>query len=72
MTDVRALSEPLLDSRPQEHTKESLAKAMEEAAEKNRKLREQMEKDEREGVNVAEKYACGRAVSDYDLSPKKS
>lgn len=72
VTDIRALFEPPLDSRPQEHTKESLAKAMEEAEEKNRKLREQMERDEQEGVNIAEKYACGRAVSNYDLSPKNA
>jgi hypothetical protein len=70
VTDTRALFDPPLDSRPQDHTEESLAKAMEEVAEKNRKLREQMEKDERDGVNVAEKYACGRAVSNHDLSPK--
>jgi hypothetical protein len=45
---------------------------MEETAEKNRKLREQMEKDQREGVNVDEKYACWTALSDYNLSPKNA
>jgi hypothetical protein len=45
---------------------------MEETAEKNRKLREQMEKDEREEVNIEEKYACWTALSDYNLSPKNA
>jgi hypothetical protein len=72
VTDIQALLEPPLDSRPQEHTPESLAKAMEETAEKNRKLREQMEKDEREEVNAEEKYACWTALSDYNLSPKNA
>jgi hypothetical protein len=58
------------DAKPQEHTEESLKQAMEEAQEKNKVLWEQMEKDRRDGINVEEKYACGRAISDFNLSPK--
>lgn len=58
------------DSRPKEHTEESLKAAHAESEEKNRKLREQIAKEESEGVNVGEKYACTRAVSNYDLSPR--
>ena len=72
VTDHKSLFEPPLDSRPREHTKESLEKAKEEAEKMNRKMREQMEKDEREGINVAEKYSCKRSVSNYDLSSKKT
>lgn len=45
---------------------------MKETAEKNRRLREQIEKEEQEGVDVAEKYACGMAVSNYNLGPKNT
>jgi DNA-binding transcriptional MerR regulator len=70
VTDPKALFECPEDSKPQEHTEESLKIAQAEVEEKNRKLMEQIAKEEREGVDVAAKYACGRAVSDFDLSPK--
>jgi hypothetical protein len=41
---------------------------MEEIKEKNERLREQIKKQEQEGVIVT----CDRVVSDYDLSPKES
>jgi hypothetical protein len=58
--------------RPPKFTEEEKLKMMQEVAEKNRKLMEQIEKDERQGVDVAEKYSCTRTVSDYDLSPKNN
>ncbi|KAF8846455.1 hypothetical protein BDZ45DRAFT_756164 [Acephala macrosclerotiorum] len=58
------------DSRKPDDTDESLEKRRAWAEEKNRELREQIEKDESEGVNVAEKYACTIAASNYDLSPR--
>lgn len=70
VTDRKALFECPEDSKPREHTEESLKIAMEETKEKNRKLMEQIEKERSEGVDVDAKYACGRAVSDYDLSPR--
>lgn len=70
VTDRKALFECPEDSKPKEHTEESLKIAQAEAAEKNRKLFEQIERDRKDGVDIAMKYACGRAVSNYDLSPR--
>ncbi|KAH7305618.1 hypothetical protein BKA65DRAFT_520631 [Rhexocercosporidium sp. MPI-PUGE-AT-0058] len=70
VTDRQQLFEPPLDSRKPDDTDESLEKGRAWAEEKNRELREQIEKDEREGVDVAEKYTCTMAVSNYDVRPR--
>ncbi|MAD87975.1 MAG: hypothetical protein CL912_33860 [Deltaproteobacteria bacterium] len=70
VTDPKALFECPEDSKPEEHTEESLKIAQAETQEKNRKLMEQIAKEEKEGVDIAAKYACGKAISDFDLSPR--
>jgi hypothetical protein len=42
-----------------------------ETEEQNREIREKIEKERLEGVDVGEKYACGRPRSNHDLRPKE-
>jgi len=72
VVDYDALFHPPEKYRVKTYTEESLKKAQARNKEMNDKIREQIAKEEREGVNVAEKYACTRKVSDYDLSPRES
>lgn len=70
VTNRQALFEPPLDSRKPDDADESLEERKAWTEEKNRELREQMDKDESDGLDVAEKFACTKAVSSYDLSPR--
>lgn len=70
VTDYQALSNPPLDSCKPDDTNESIARSVEWAHKKNQELRELMEKDRREGVDIEEKYSCSRAVGNHDLSPR--
>ncbi|KAK0114001.1 hypothetical protein ONS95_014244 [Cadophora gregata] len=65
-----ALFHPADDLRPPKYTEEDKVRLSKEVEEKNRQLREKIEKEKSEGVDVAAKYACGRVTNDYDLSPK--
>ncbi|KAF7955707.1 hypothetical protein EAE96_004632 [Botrytis aclada] len=69
-TDRRRIFEPKGEDRKEDDTEESLERKRVWAEGKNRELRERMERERREGVDVEAKYACTRAVSDYDLSPR--
>ncbi|PVH76988.1 hypothetical protein DL98DRAFT_517571 [Cadophora sp. DSE1049] len=66
-----ALFHPADDLRPPKYTAEDKVRVRKEVDEQNRELRERIEREEMEGVDVAAKYACGRVTSDYDLSPKE-
>ncbi|KAH9222371.1 hypothetical protein DL95DRAFT_381197 [Leptodontidium sp. 2 PMI_412] len=57
--------------RPPKYTEEDKVRLKREVDEKNQEIRERIEQEERDGVDVAAKYACGRVVSNYDLGPKK-
>ena len=71
VVDHQALFHPPDNYRPPKWTEEEKLIAKQEAEELNRKILERIAQEERDGVNVAEKYACGRVVSNYDLTPKK-
>ncbi len=60
--DIQALFEPPLDSKLTKHTEESLAELKAEGTDGEGWAG---------GVNITEKYACSRAVSNYDLSSRK-
>jgi hypothetical protein len=68
--DYEALYNPPDSYRPPKWTAEELVVVRKEMEEKNKKLREQIEKERAEGVDVDAKYACTRKQADYDLSPK--
>lgn len=70
VVDHKALFEPPDEFRPPKRTEEESVKARLEVEEYNRRLMETIAQEERQGVNVAEKYACNRTVSDYNLNPK--
>jgi len=70
VADHEALFNPPDKDRPPKLTEEEKAKGQLEVDEHNRKLMERIAQEEKDGVNITEKYACGRVVSDYDLSPK--
>jgi len=70
VVDHEALFNPPDSDRPPKLTEEGKATAQLEVDELNRKLMERIAQEEKDGVNIAEKYACGRVVSNYDLSPK--
>ncbi|KUJ15331.1 uncharacterized protein LY89DRAFT_109012 [Mollisia scopiformis] len=62
VVDMKQLYEPDEDSRPKELTEEEMRQAEEEIRVHNEKLMQQMEQDEKDGVDVAEKY---RSKSNY-------
>ena len=70
VTDPKALFKCPEVSKPKEHTEDSLKLAQAEAEENNKKLMEQIAMEKRDSGDIAMKYACGRAVSNYDLSPR--
>ncbi|KAH7369554.1 hypothetical protein BKA65DRAFT_589076 [Rhexocercosporidium sp. MPI-PUGE-AT-0058] len=65
-----ALFHPSDDLRPPKYT-EDRVRVQKDVEEKNREIREMIEKEEREGVDIVAKYACGRVISDSDLGLKK-
>lgn len=67
-----ALFHPAYDMRPPKYTEEDKVRVQREIDEMNRETMVEIEREEREGVDVARKYACGRVISDYDLSPKET
>ncbi|KAH6673603.1 hypothetical protein B0J14DRAFT_591134 [Halenospora varia] len=72
ITDHRALFEPTESNRPKKRTDEELEKLNKEIEEINRKTAERIAQEEADGVDVAEKYACGKIRSDHDLRPKEN
>lgn len=72
VTDYNALFHPPEQYRAKTFTPETLKIAQAYDKERNDKMKEQIEREEKEGVNVAEKYACTRQVSNYDLSSRES
>jgi hypothetical protein len=73
VVDYQALFHPPDELRPKKMTEEEVKKQTAEIEEKNRMLRERIQQEEADGVNVEEKYACGnRVISNYDLSVKNN
>jgi hypothetical protein len=72
VVDHSALFNPPDYLRPPRYTKEEFEAKKLEAAESNRKMREKIEKEREEGVDVGAKYACTRVQADYDLTPKEN
>lgn len=70
VVDYQALYNPPDDFRPPKYTEEDRKRVKLKVAEINRKLLEKVEQEKRVGVNTAEKYACDRVTSDYDLTPR--
>ncbi|KAE9364952.1 hypothetical protein N431DRAFT_549339 [Stipitochalara longipes BDJ] len=70
VVDHEALYNPPDSFRPPKYTAEEFEIAKKECDEHNRKLKEKIEKEKAEGVDVEAKYACNRKQADYDLSPK--
>jgi hypothetical protein len=70
VVDHEALYNPPDSYRPPKWTAEELVVVKKEIKEKNSKLREQMEKERAEGVDVDAKYFYTKKQADYDLSPK--
>lgn len=68
----RKLFDPPLASRKSDDTDKSLEKRKAWAEEKNRELREQIEKDEGEGANVTKKYGCTMAANNDNLSSRNT
>lgn len=63
---------PPYEDRPPRCTEEDKVRVKKEVDEANRKTRERIEQEERDGVDVKAKYACGRKNNDYDLSPRET
>ncbi|TGO44096.1 hypothetical protein BCON_0605g00010 [Botryotinia convoluta] len=63
VTDHKALFDPEDDLRPRKFTEDDKLKIKKH----NEELQERIEQEKRDGVNVAEKYACGKQKSDYNL-----
>ena len=72
VVDYNALFHPPEQYRVQPFTEESLKRAVAYNKERNKRMKEQIEREEKEGVDIAAKYACTRTVSNYDLSPRES
>ena len=72
VVDHDALFNPPDYLRPPRFTKEEFEAKCRETEEYNRTMRENIEKEREEGVDVATKYACRRVQADYDLTPKES
>ncbi len=71
VVDHEALYNPPDSYRPPKYTAEEFEEAKKKTAEHNRKIREKIEKERAEGVDVDAKYACTKQQADYDLSPKE-
>ena len=71
VTDHKALFEPRESDRlkPGKLTQEEERRLLDETDRRNREIREKMERERLEGVDVAEKYDCGKVQSDRDLRP---
>lgn len=71
VVDRKALFDPEDEElRPKIMSEEERRELQEEVRVKNEEYRRQMEQDEKDGVDVAEKYSCMRVKSDYNLDPK--
>lgn len=57
-------------SRPPKPSEEEKEKLIAKVEEMNRKTREDIEQERRDGIDVDAKYACGRNRSDYNLESK--
>lgn len=70
VVDNEALFNPPDQYRPPKWSAEEYAVVQRDIEEYNEKLREKIDKEREEGIDVAAKYACGRKRNDYDLSPR--
>ncbi|KAE9367464.1 hypothetical protein N431DRAFT_470897 [Stipitochalara longipes BDJ] len=71
VTGHEALFNPPASLRPPVITEEEAKEIMKETERKNREMKERIERERGEGVDVDAKYACGRLQSDHDLRPKE-
>jgi len=71
VVDHEALYNPPDSYRPPKWTAEEFEERKKETARKNQEIKERIERERQEGVDVDAKYACTRKQADYDLSSKE-
>jgi len=70
VTSHEALFNPADELKPAKMTEEEVQERRKMVAEYNKKLLEKLEQEKKDDVVGDRGAACGRSVSDYDLSPK--